>query len=155
LLGSEAEVGLVDVVMDSVPFEQALLKDPKTGLAFLPSVIKRRIPNSADLLASPAMTTLLTKLSKQFDYVVLDLPPLGPVVDARAVAPQIGSFVFVVEWGRTSRRVVKSALLTEGDITSKCVGTILNKVDTKKLKLYHAYGSSEYYYPRYNSYYHS
>jgi succinoglycan biosynthesis transport protein ExoP len=155
LLGSEAEVGLVDVVMDSVPFEQALLKDPKTGLAFLPSVIKRRIPNSADLLASPAMTTLLTKLSKQFDYVVLDLPPLGPVVDARAVAPQIGSFVFVVEWGRTSRRVVKSALLTEGDITAKCVGTILNKVDTKKLKLYHAYGSSEYYYPRYNSYYHS
>lgn len=155
LLGSEAEVGLVDVVMDNVPIERALLTDPKTGLAFLPSVIKRRIPNSADLLASPAMTALLNKLTKQYEYVVIDLPPLGPVVDARAIASRISSFVLVVEWGRTSRRMVKSALLTETEITGKCVGAVLNKVDTKQLKLYRAYGSSEYYYSRYNNYYRS
>jgi succinoglycan biosynthesis transport protein ExoP len=153
LLGSRAEVGLVDVLLKVVSLDAALLNNPKTNMYFLPSVIKRRIPNSADLLASPAMTELLTRVARDFDYVVLDLPPLGPVVDARAVAPLVGSFVFVVEWGKTSRRVVKSTLLTETDVVAKCCGVILNKVDTKRLKLYRAHGSSEYYYSRYDKYY--
>ncbi|TCR71862.1 hypothetical protein EV561_13144 [Rhizobium sp. BK376] len=44
--------------------------------------------------------------------------------------------------------------MTEPDLVDKCAGIILNKVDTEKMKLYRTYGSGEYYYSRYTSYYH-
>jgi succinoglycan biosynthesis transport protein ExoP len=126
----------------------------KTKLAFLPAVIKRRIPHSSELLASMGMAQLLATASQNFDYVVLDLPPLGPVVDARAIASRIDGFIFVVEWGRTARKVVRQTMENEPLIMEKCLGVILNKVDSDKMKLYREYGSSEYYSSRYSSYYH-
>ena len=100
------------------------------------------------------MNALLDIARAHFDYIIIDLPPLGPVVDAKAINPLLDSILYVIEWGRTSRKVVRSTLLTEPDIVDKCAGVILNKVDTEKMKLYRTYGSSEYYYSRYTSYYH-
>ncbi|MGO7360367.1 hypothetical protein ACCS66_37880, partial [Rhizobium ruizarguesonis] len=60
---------------------------------------------------------------------------------------------FGIEWGKTSRKVVKSTLLSEPELYEKCVGTILTKVDTSQMKLYRTFGSSEYYYKRYSRYY--
>lgn len=99
------------------------------------------------------MTQVLATATQNFDYVVLDLPPLGPVVDARAIASKVDGFVFVVEWGKTARKVVRQTLATEPLIAEKCLGVVLNKVDTEKMRLYREYGSSEYYYSRYSAYY--
>lgn len=38
-------------------------------------------------------------------------------------------------------------------VAAKCAGVILNKVDTEKMKFYHTFGSSEFYYSRYSTYY--
>lgn len=100
------------------------------------------------------MDTLLRQASDNFDYVVIDLPPLGPVVDARAIAHKVDAFILVVEWGMTSRKAVRNELVKNGVVVEKCAGAILNKVDATKSKLYEAYGSSEYYAYRYKSYYH-
>jgi polysaccharide biosynthesis transport protein len=60
----------------------------------------------------------------------------------------------IVEWGRTSRQVVRSKLLNEARLYDKCAGVILNKVDAKKMNLYREFGSEEYYHTRYSDYYH-
>lgn len=130
-----------------------LLLSDKTRLAFLPAVVKHNIPHSSQLLSSSEMSDLLESVRTRFDYVILDLPPLAPVVDARAIAAQVDSFLFVVEWGKTTRKVVRSTLRANIEIIEKCAGIILNKVDNDKMKLYRAYGSSEYYHSRYTSYY--
>ncbi len=153
-LAQHADQGLLEVILDNLSPSAAVLSDPASGLKFLPAVVKRRIPHSSELLASQQMTRLLSQASSEFEYIVLDLPPLGPVVDARAIAPRIDGFVMVVEWGETSRKVVKDTLAAEPQITSRCLGVILNKVDSNKMKLYREYGSSEYYASRYTSYYH-
>jgi succinoglycan biosynthesis transport protein ExoP len=154
VIGRHADEGLVEAVMEGRPVIDLLMMSQKTKLAFLPAVIKRRIPHSSELLASMGMAQLLTTASQNFDYVVLDLPPLGPVVDARAIASRIDGFIFVVEWGRTARKVVRQTMENEPLIMEKCLGVILNKVDSDKMKLYREYGSSEYYSSRYSSYYH-
>jgi succinoglycan biosynthesis transport protein ExoP len=100
------------------------------------------------------MVRLLDEAKLNFDYIVLDLPPLGPVVDARAISPLLDTVLMVVEWGRTSRKVVRSTLLNEARLYDKCAGVILNKVNAKKMKLYRDYGSDEYYQSRYSAYYH-
>ena len=152
-IGSHAEAGLLEAVLEGRPVKDILLMDQKTKLAFLPAVVKRRIPHSSELLASVGMTQVLSTATQNFDYVILDLPPLGPVVDARAIASKVDGFVFVVEWGRTARKVVRQTLETEPLVAEKCLGVILNKVDAEKMKLYREYGSTEYYYSRYSAYY--
>ncbi|MBP1848736.1 succinoglycan biosynthesis transport protein ExoP [Rhizobium halophytocola] len=152
-LGRHAEEGLLEALLDGRSVRDLALMDPKTKLAFLPAVVTRRVLHSSELLASPAMNGILQNARALFDYVILDLPPLLPVVDARAIAPKLDSFLYVVEWGRTSRKAAKSALHLDETIYGKCAGAILNKVDEDKMKLYRAYGSNEYYSSRYASYY--
>lgn len=152
-IGRHADVGLLQCLVDGKQPGEVLLRNGKTGLAFLPAVVKHRVPHSSELLASLAMRQLLTTLSADCDYIVIDLPPLGPVVDARAIASRIDGFIFVAEWGKTARRVVRQVLETDPIVREKCLGVVLNKVDQERLKLYRAYGSSEYYYSRYSQYY--
>ncbi len=152
-IGRHADAGLLEAVLEGRSIKDLLLINQKTKLAFLPAVVKRRIPHSSELLASMGMTQVLATATQNFDYVILDLPPLGPVVDARAIASKVDGFIFVVEWGKTARKVVRQTLATEPLIAEKCLGVVLNKVDTEKMKLYREYGSSEYYYSRYSAYY--
>lgn len=153
LLAATATRGITDVLMGEATVDEVVLRDAETGLAFLPAVTRHLMPNSADLISSERMRAVMASALSEYDYVVLDLPPLGPVIDARAVAPWIDNFVFVVEWGRVSQRMVKETLFTEGEILRKTRGVILNKVDTRRLKNYQTHGSAEYYYPTYHSYY--
>jgi polysaccharide biosynthesis transport protein len=152
-LGQHADEGLLEVLLENRSPASVLLHDRASGLKFLPAVVKRRVPHSSELLASQQMARLLGQASGEFDYVILDLPPLGPVVDARAIASRVDGFVMVVEWGGPSRKVVKDTLDGDPQVAGRCLGVILNKVDSSKMKLYREYGSSEYYASRYTSYY--
>lgn len=153
-MARHASDGLLEVLLEGRSVQDVLLRDEKTRLAFLPTVVKQRVPHSSELLTSPQMHKLLAEASNAFDYIIVDLPPLGPVVDARAMAGRIDGFIFVTEWGKTARRAVRNTVENEVHVRKKCLGVILNKVDTEKLKLYRAYGSSEYYHSRYTRYYH-
>lgn len=153
-MARHAGEGLLEVLLEGRSVQDVLLRDEKTRLAFLPTVVKQRVPHSSELLTSAQMHKLLAEASSAFDYIIVDLPPLGPVVDARAMAGRIDGFIFVTEWGKTARRAVRNTVENEVHIRKKCLGVILNKVDTEKLKLYRAYGSSEYYHSRYTRYYH-
>lgn len=153
-LGGHAEEGLLEILLEGRSPASVMLADPDTGLKFLPAVVTRRMPHSSELLASAAMARLLAQLAAEFDYIVLDLPPLGPVVDARAVASRVDGFVMVVEWGGTSRKAVRDTLNAEPQIAGRCLGVMLNKVDGSRMKLYEGYGSPDYYASRYARYYH-
>ncbi len=153
VIGRHADAGLLEALVDNRPLKDLVMFDAATKLMFLPMVARRRVPHSAELLASPAMEQLLETARQNFDYVIIDLPPLTPVVDARAVTSKVDAFVFVIEWGKTSRKVAQSSLLLDPDLYAKCVGAILTKVDPVKMKLYRSFGSSEYYYKRYSRYY--
>jgi succinoglycan biosynthesis transport protein ExoP len=145
--------GLIETVLRKVTVEEALFHDPVTGLDVLPISLSTAALNSADLLGSAAFATLLEAARRHYDYVILDLPPVAAVVDARAVSPQVDAFVLVVQWGTTSRQFLQSTLSAEPRIAEKCVGTILNKADIKKLQLYRTPGSSEAYLHEYASYF--
>lgn len=153
-LGQHAERGILETLTENLPLEQALMFDPQTHLAFLPAVVRRRVPHSSDLLASPSMGRIMETLRRNFDYIIVDLPPLGAVVDARAISPMLDSIAMVVKWGETSPAVVRNTLFSDAELHAKCIGVILNKVDMEKMKLYGQHGSNEYYHSQFSSYYH-
>ena len=99
------------------------------------------------------MRRIVEAAREKFDYIVVDLPPLAPVVDAKAFAQMADGFLLVTEWGSTPRNLVRSLLQAEPQVAGKVLGVILNKTDMKLLSRYGAYGSSEHYLHAYSGYY--
>ncbi|TMJ41115.1 MAG: polysaccharide biosynthesis tyrosine autokinase, partial [Alphaproteobacteria bacterium] len=147
-----AKVGLAEFVIDKVELKDLLLFEERTHLAMLPSVLRRDVPLTSELLASREMAGLLEEARASFDYIVLDLPPLAPVVDVRAVTPYIDGFACVVEWGKTPRATVQSKLGADPAVGKKCFGIMLNKADMEKMKFYST-DSTDYGDPRYSAYF--
>lgn len=145
--------GLVEALVGEHRWQSACLVDRKTKLVILPAVVRRRLSHTSELISGPAMAALLEEARKSFDYVVVDLPPLGPVVDAKAFAPLADGFVLVAEWGATPRLLVRSALQADRQIAAKTLGVVLNRTDMKKLASYGMFGAAEQYLDRYASYY--
>jgi polysaccharide biosynthesis transport protein len=133
-LAPRAKIGLLDVLSGNARLDEAICKDPATNLAFLPAVVKSRLANSSEILASDAMKTLFESLSGHFDYVVVDLSPLIPIVDVRAAALNfVDAYVLVVEWGKTNVETVQRALRSARAVNDKVIGVVLNKVDFNSL----------------------
>ncbi len=153
-MARQADAGLLDAIRGERPVRDLLLSEPDSGLFVLPAVVKKRVQHSSELLSSPGMRNVLAEAGASFDYIVIDLPPLGPVVDVRAAASMFDAFLLVVEWGRTPRIMVQNMLTSDNALFEKCVGVVYNKVNMKKVNLYESYGSKDYYYSRYSAYYH-
>jgi succinoglycan biosynthesis transport protein ExoP len=153
VLGGGAQRGIVEALTGGVPISDLVIRDETTNLSFLPAVVKTRIPFSSELLSSPAMAKLISDASSEYDYIVVDLPPLAMLVDARAMTGIIDSYIVVVEWGKTVRNAVKKTMLTNPKINEKCAGVILNKVDPERIKLYESSDSGHAYSKHYSGYF--
>jgi succinoglycan biosynthesis transport protein ExoP len=144
-------IGIVEVLGNPTLLPDALYHEEGTGLDVLPVYARNRILNSSEILASAEMKALLQKAKTSYDYVVVDLPPLGPVVDVKAAAHLFDAFVLIIEWGKTDKASVQASLSTHPAVMEKTLGAVLNKVDGQQIRLYEYYGS--YYYRRYSRYY--
>jgi succinoglycan biosynthesis transport protein ExoP len=152
-LGMEAEQGLMEAVVSGQTWQSVGKIDRQTKLAIVPAVPRGHFSHTSELLSSAGMRRFIDNAKETFQYIIVDLPPLGPVVDAKAFAPLADGFVLVTEWGRTPRAMVQSILSSESYIANKIVGVVLNKVDLKKLAKYGSIGGSEKFFDRYSSYY--
>ncbi|MGD0187778.1 MAG: GNVR domain-containing protein [Roseiarcus sp.] len=154
-MARQAEAGVLEAIRSDRPLRDLLLSEPDSGLFVLPAVIRKRVQHSSEILSSAGMRGVVAEAGKAFDYVIIDLPPLGPVVDVRAAGSLFDGFLLVVEWGRTPRAMVKNILTSDSAVYEKCLGVLFNKVNLQKVKLYEGYGSKDYYYRRYSKYYHN
>ncbi|MDX8453262.1 polysaccharide biosynthesis tyrosine autokinase [Mesorhizobium sp. VK9D] len=152
-LGMEAEQGLMEAVVNGQTWQSVGKVDRQTKLAIIPAVLRGQFSHTSELLGSAGMRRFIENAKETFEYIIVDLPPLGPVVDAKAFAPLVDGFVLVAEWGRTPRAMVRSMLESEPYIANKVIGAVLNKVDLKKLAKYGSLGGSERFFDRYSSYY--
>lgn len=140
----QAKYGLVEVAAGHVPLEQAVLFDRPTGLAILPMPPRRKGGFINEFVFSEAMSNLLDHLRKRFDFVIVDSPPLVPLVDARALAEQADRIILAIRWDATPQEVVAQALETLAPAYDRVLGTVLTRVDLRRLRFYDYYRSSSY-----------
>lgn len=134
------------------PLDKLLYLETASGLQILPCFYTRDDPRAAEGLSAETFQALLKSGDLSFDYIVVDLPPIGPIVNARALAPVIDGFILIVEWGATSRGAVRSTLDKEHAISDKLLGVMLNKVDLKTFQTYEHFDSDGYYFGEYQKY---
>jgi polysaccharide biosynthesis transport protein len=139
-----ASVGAIEVAAGQARFEQALLFDRATGLAVLPSPPRQSAAGNSEFAFSDAMRNMLEQLRRHFDYVIIDSPPLVPLIDARALAEIVDRVVLTIRWDSTPRDVVAQALETLAPAYDRVLGTVLTRVDMQRLRFYDYYQSSSY-----------
>jgi capsular exopolysaccharide synthesis family protein len=125
VMAADATSGLIEVLAGEVGLDAAVRS--VRGLAFLPMVAASGRGN--ELLGSEALKLLVERLRETYDYVVIDLPPLGPVAEVRATAGLVDFYVQVIEWGRSRKNTVRQQLQAAPEIHERLLGAVLNKVD--------------------------
>jgi polysaccharide biosynthesis transport protein len=144
-LGHADAPGLLDMVADKSSMNELLVKDPNFKFDFLPAASTRIKPsNSSDILNSPAMKQALKAAKSEYDYVLVDLPPILPVVDVKAVAHLFDAFVLVVEWGSTKRDEILQAVAASPILSERLLGTVLNKADENVMRRFEGYSDRRY-----------
>src|SRR6266850_579885 len=143
-LAPNATAGIIDVLSGDRSLEETVWRDPKTSLAFLPAAKKTPLFHTSEILSADQTRKLFDKLRATYDYVIVDLPPLAPIVDVRATTPLIDCFILVVEWGRTTTDVVQHALHAAPNVYDALIGTVLNKTDMRAMKRYDSYRNDYY-----------
>ena len=144
-------LGIADVISGARSLEETVWKDPVTNLFFLPAVQTAPL-FASEVLGSESIKRLIDRLRESFDFVIVDLPPLVPIVDARAAAHLVDCMILVIEWGRTGIDVVRHALDTAPDLHQAIIGAALNKTNMDRLSKYDVQHKSMYkdkYYSKY------
>ncbi len=150
-LGTEFETGLINVLLGEASWREVIHVSDDTGLHIIPNS-KTRVAHSAEWMGGKEMAAMLDELDREYDYVFVDLPPLGPVVDARAILDRLDGVFFVLKWGGTNLTLAQRILGADPRIQEKCYGAFLNMYDPKKAKAYGNYQSYKYYRTYYDSY---
>jgi exopolysaccharide transport family protein len=151
LLGNATpKFGLVELLAGSCKMEEAVMCDTESGLDFLPVVIGA--VNPPDILGSAQMRSLVAKCRERYDLVIIDSPPVMPVVDSRVLGHVADKTVFVVRWQKTPLDAARIAIRELRHANVDVVGAVLSLVDTVSQAKY-GYGASGYYYGRYTRYY--
>lgn len=104
-------------------------------------------PNPVELLSSARMTKMLTQLREEYDYVILDLPPIGEVTDALAVVKETDGVLLVVRQNYCDRVVLTSAIRQFEFVGTRILGITYNCTDDSS----NGYGKK--YYKKYHNNY--
>lgn len=109
-------------------------------------------PNPSELLEDMSFRCLLEEMREKYDYILIDTPPIGSLIDAAIIAKFCDGAIIVVESERVSYRMVQKAKEQLEMTGCHVIGAVLNKVDTAKERYYGKYYGK---YKYYNNYYSS
>ena len=101
----------------------------------------KAVPNPQELLASERFKELLEAFRKEFDFIVIDCPPLNAVADAVPVSRIVDGTIFVTSARDTDKREAKNALTMLQRNGANVLGCVLTKVDVSTRSYYSYYGS--------------
>jgi len=139
---ADSRAGMLEVIAGLAPTSEVIV--PVGKAFFLPASQSGHIVNAAEVLGSEKVRALLAAARKTFDLIVIDAPPLVPVTDSRALIDAVDGVVLLVQWDRTSRHAVRSALQMSFGLGEKLIGAVLNQVDPKRARHFNYYESGYY-----------
>lgn len=123
-------LGLSTVLADLSTPEAAIVRTSTPGLSVM---LAGPAPSSpAALLSGKQLKQLLNYLSKQYDVIIFDAPPVFGLADAPRIAAAVHRTVFVVEAGRAKIGDVRGAIHRLAEARAKFAGIVLTKFDVSR-----------------------
>jgi len=143
LLVEKAAPGLSNVLAEMCTEEEAIRKDvfPNLDIIFSGDIP----PNPSELLSSPKMVELLDKLSEDYDYILVDAPPVNVVSDVCVVAEHLDGVLYLVRQNKAEKDEVRRGVEQLKYTGVKLMGFVLNGVTVDRARY------SEYKYKGYDT----
>lgn len=142
------QFGLTHYLAGMCSAEDVLYETNMPGAYMVP--VGREVNNSLSLLTTQKLSQLLDWLGDKFDFVLVDAPPVGMIIDAAEVAKSCDGVLFVINYNTISRREMLEAKQQIERTGCKILGAVLNNVS------FDSYSSKKYYYKSYyNTHYES
>ncbi|UTT65370.1 polysaccharide biosynthesis tyrosine autokinase [Janibacter sp. CX7] len=140
-LGMEGSVGLTTVLLGDADVHDVIQTWGSAGMDVLPAGAIP--PNPSELLGSAPMEALLTRLVQEYDFVLIDSPPVVPVIDAVVIERLTGGLLMVVGVDRTKKKDLTAALKQLGTVGAHVSGFARNFVVSKGSDYRYGYHSYE------------
>jgi succinoglycan biosynthesis transport protein ExoP len=144
----DARVGLREALEEPTALAKFVTKEDRLNLDALPCPIPDSVPNPTELLGIVEMERLIEVARETYDLVIIEAPPISAIVDYKIIARHCDGFIFVVEWGKTSQRLVFECLSDTSALLDRVLCVILNKADPSALLSIEHYKGD-----RFNAYY--
>jgi capsular exopolysaccharide synthesis family protein len=126
-LVEKSEKGITDLIMGTAALEEVIVNTDNENLHVLMSGVKP--PNPAELVSSQAMNDLLQRLHDDFDYVIVDAPPVLAVSDAIAMAPMMDGVLIVASHNIATRDGARHTVEMLGKVETRVLGVVINNVE--------------------------
>jgi exopolysaccharide transport family protein len=139
-----ADAGLLEVAMGRASPERAILVDHSTGLSILPSTTVKQSEIITELMFSERIVDVLDHLRHRYELIIIDSPPLVPLVDGRALAELADRIILALAWDQTPGEVLSHTINLLSPVSDRILGTVLTQVDLSRLQFYDYYRSSAY-----------
>lgn len=134
--------GLSHFLSGQDELKDVVLKTQEAGLSVIFAGVTP--PNPAELLGSKRFEALLAGARKSYDYVVIDAPPLGSVIDSAIIAKNCDASILVIAANTISYKFACSVKEQLEKAGCPILGVVLNKVDMKKNSYYGKYYGNYY-----------
>ncbi len=138
LFNSTNTKGLSDLISSEGDWHPFILSSKVPNLFVLTA--GRKPTNPVKFLSSPRFKELLSGFSKEFDYIVIDSPPLLLVPDSQIVSACVDGVVLVVRNGKTTAKALKEAKALLDHANANLIGSVLNVVNEKDSIYGYGYG---------------
>jgi capsular exopolysaccharide synthesis family protein len=151
LFGIKATPGFFDLVYGRATPTECIHHVELEGAGHLDVLPSGGVPshNAADLLVASRLAPFFEKLRTQYDYVLLDTPPLNLFTDAALIGAHADATLLVARADRTERQALRFAVLQLQHVQANLAGAILNSVDLRRNSRYRG----GYDFGRYGAYY--
>ncbi|HOU68729.1 MAG TPA: polysaccharide biosynthesis tyrosine autokinase [Paludibacteraceae bacterium] len=154
-LGIKVNKGVSDYLIGNTTLDDIIIRENSLNFDILAAGTMP--PNSGELIKLDKMRELIEKMKQEYDYVVIDISPIGLVSDAYTVDKMVDLMLYVVRYNKTNKKFFKTIIRQLNDDGLVNVNILLNDVD-RSAPSYgygYGYGSSKYYYgfKKRNSYY--
>ncbi|RYD68178.1 MAG: chain-length determining protein, partial [Sphingomonadales bacterium] len=142
LMADDVDVGLVEVLNGSKTAEQAIVQDRVEAVDLLP--VARKLFTGEDMFGSDRMKALLDSLRPHYQTIILDLPPVMGVADARSLSVLADAAVLIVRWGSTPPRAADTAVTWLRGDGANLLGAVYTLVDPNSEAVGGLFYSSKY-----------
>ena len=132
------EVGLTDVLVGTSELNKVMKKIDDNLYLLSTGTLP---PNPAEIIGSNTMENFLDECKINFDYIILDTPPILPVTDSKLLAIKADATVLVVRSEISKSKHVSQAYKELEKVNANVIGTILNDVEMHSEKLYYDYSA--------------
>jgi capsular exopolysaccharide synthesis family protein len=134
ICGVEPDVGLTTVLVGAITAEDAIVPCGPALSVLSSGAVP---PNPSQLLSSEAMRALLRGLAEQYEYIVIDSPPLLATTDAIGLAHIADGAIVVARYRATRRNQLKDTIDSLENVNAKVLGIVLNQVKERGQQAYY------------------